>query len=149
MEKNPLQWKARLYQHKQKSPNWYINISLGVLVIFGISFYLENILFGIFVLLAGVTFIILGRTKPGIARFKIDERGVIINNTLYPFSELDSFWIEDETLYIKTDKTLSSHITLSLGDTNKEKVEEFLHEHLPKEEYERSIIDSIAEYINF
>lgn len=149
MEKESLEWHAPLYHHNQKGASWYTTIILVSLVVFGISYYVGNILFGLFVLIAGGAFIILGKTDPGIARFKIDERGVIVKNTLYPFSELDSFWVEHNTLYIKTDKTLSPHVVLPLGDIPTEDVVAFLEEYLPKEEYERNIIDSIAEYINF
>ena len=143
------EWEAPLYHQTQKKSGWYTNIILGAIVLFGIAWYVENILFGVFILLAAGAFVILGRSEPSIAKFRVDERGAIVNSTLYPYDSLESYWIEKNTLYIKRDNALSLHLFLPLGDINKEELEEAIKEHLPKEEYQETLIDTIAEYINF
>jgi hypothetical protein len=49
---------------------------------------------------------------------RIDNRGISIDGTLYPFKTLKSFWVdrnnEDPRLYLMTNGLMSPHITLPL-----------------------------------
>ena len=144
-----IEWEAPLYHHTKKESGWYVNIVLITLVMFGLAFYLGNMLFGIFILLAGSAIVILGKTAPNTAQFKINYDGVIVNKTLHPFTTLESFWMEEDTLFIKTNQSLFPHLVFPIIGVDIDTIKTIVSEYLPEEEYRKTVIDSIAEYINF
>lgn len=154
MQRQPLEWSALEHEHIHKNPDWFW--ALGIIAIAGAAaaIIFSNTLFAIVILVGAFTLAINAAKKPSRAGFKISERGVIINNTLYPYSSLESFWIEDKEyappkLLIKSKKLLSAHIIIPIENVSVADVRDYLLDHINEEEDSEPLSQKIAELFGF
>lgn len=149
----PVQWSAYEYPYERKGGDWYW--ALGIVVVsFAIAAYLfGNMLFGILILVAGFTVALYGAKPPELLHCEVNKRGVKVNNRVYPYGELRSFWVDEETLppklILRSEKVLMPHIIIPLGDANGEDIREFLSEKLSEEEMQEPLSHKIAELLGF
>lgn len=154
MQRQPLEWNALEHEHIHKNSDWFW--ALGIIAIAGAAaaIIFSNILFAIVILVGAFTLAINAAKKPSRADFKINERGVIINNTLYPYSSLESFWIEDKEyappkLLIKSKKLLSTHIIIPIENVSVADVRDYLLDRINEEEDSEPLSQKIAELFGF
>ncbi len=154
MKKNEdLEWQAPEYTHKEKDSEWYWGV--GILTLAGVAsaYMFGNFLFAVLVFLIGFTMALFGARKPKIITFEISGRGVRADNTLYPFQSLWSFWIlekeHENLLLLKSQKKLSTQISIPLGDTDPEMVRDFLLNYLIEEEGAESVAQRFMDYLGF
>ena len=146
-------WSAPEYEHKDKGTDWYF--ALGIIAISAsvASFLLNNILFSILILIGAITLAMYGVRKPSILNIEINDRGILVNKTLYPFNTLKAFWVEENTtppkLIIQSEKTFMPYLILSLENTNTDKVRIFLLEHIKEKELSEPLSQKIMEYLGF
>src|SRR3990167_9481497 len=91
-----IEWDAHEYEHKERSSDWFwavgiISVSVAIAsVIFG------NIIFGILVLISAFALSLFINRPPSTLHIIVDEKGVTRGKIRYPFSTLQSFWIDTE-----------------------------------------------------
>ena len=94
--------------------------------------------------------------------FSLTDRGIIVHNPssekggkMYPWSELDSFWIfynppVRRELSVKSKKTLMPYIKIQLAENlDPEKIKEVVAKFIPEEEQQESLIDNLAHLAKF
>ena len=64
-----------------------------------LAFYFGNFLFGIFIIIAGVTVGMLSYKETKVVTTKIVPKGIVFGRQLYPWTSYRSFWIEDEHVH--------------------------------------------------
>jgi hypothetical protein len=146
-------WMAHEYVYYEKSSNWYWILGIVTITLVIIAFLLNNLLFAIFILLAGGTLVLYGSKKPEILQFSATTTGVKVKNFLYPYQTLDFFWI-DETglepiLILEPKKRVSNQILIPLGDTEPQALREFLDAYIPEDYIERTWAQKIMEEVGF
>jgi len=146
-------WNTLEYEQKEKGADWYFVLGIIAISASIASFLLDNILFSILILIGALTLAMYGARKPATINIEINDRGVIISNTLYPFTTLKSFWIEENTttpkMIIQSEKTFMPYLILSLEDTNIDTVRIFLLEHLKEEELAEPLSQKVMDYLGF
>ncbi len=148
-----IRWDILEYEKKDKKADWYF--ALGIISISAsiASFLLDNILFGIFIIIGAITLAMYGVRKPKMLRIKINTRGVFINNMLYPLNTLKSFWIEDYAntpkILIQSEKTFVPYIVIPMKESDIDTVRIFLLEHLKEEVLVEPLPQKIMEYLGF
>ena len=149
-----IEWDAHEYEHKQRSPDWFwavgiISVSAAVAaVIFG------NIIFGILVLISAFTLSLFANRPPNTLRIVIDEKGISKGKIRYPYSTLESFWIDTEhphkKIILRSEKTFMPLIIVPLGDdTDVEQLHENLSHFLSEEFHTLPFVERLLEYLGF
>ncbi|MBI3627537.1 MAG: hypothetical protein HY220_02185 [Candidatus Sungbacteria bacterium] len=147
-------WRAPEYHHIPKERNWYIAgaIIAGSLLVY--SLMTANYFFAIFTLLA--TFIVYTYSVrlPKEMYGAITSHGVQINNRLYGFEDLNSFWIFYEPggikeLSLESKKAVMPYIRLPLGDAEPVKIREILVQYVPEVRHEESLAETLSRFIGF
>lgn len=146
----------------EEKPGFNIPVigTLGVLNIALIAYFIfsANYLGAFLFLLSAFTvfMIIYNRKKktPAEVQCKIRSQGVQLGNILYPYENLQSFWIFYDPPYhkeisIRSQKTLMDHIKIPVGDEDPVKIREILLEFLPEKQQEESFVDIFARNIGF
>jgi len=123
MEKETiLEWHSPEHHFDKKNNDWYW--ILGVICIGSsvLAFYFNNFLFGIFIIIAGLTLGMLSYRDTKIIPIKIVSKGIILGRRLYPFASYRSFWIEDEHThgYRILMHPLNSYLPLTVIPINEE-----------------------------
>ena len=154
LEAQQIEWEAPEYEFRKKSPDWFwaLGIIIAALIFSAIIF--KNILFAILAIVGGFSLALYGARKPKIVSFSISPRGIKINDKIYYYDDLKSFWINydpphKKELLIESKKTFVPHIAIILGEADPMAVREYLLKFLKEERIEESLITTIAKLLGF
>jgi hypothetical protein len=142
-------WVARR-PHRERSVDWYWG--LGSIALSGalVSIFFGNVLLAVIILLGAFSIGVLASREPREHSVVLDNRGVVIDGTRYPYSAIHSFWVEHETstprLFMSMAGIISSHFSFELEDeAHGNRVREFLRRHVREEEQGPHLGEHLAE----
>lgn len=146
-----ISWQALEYHFTEKSQDWYWALGIVAVAIAIASILYDNILFAVLILVGAFALAIYAGRRPEIITVETNKKGVVVNDTLYPFASLESFWVEenDNKLLLKSKKTLMPLIAIPLGDTNPKNLRSFLLELLTEEEHHEPASQKLMEHLGF
>lgn len=98
-----LAWETKEYEEKNRHPDWHWYAGLVAVLAAVIAFFLKDIFFGIFLLLAGAVVIVYAKRKPDQWNVSITTDGIVINDSLLPYADVKQFWLDESG---KQDKLL-------------------------------------------
>lgn len=129
---------------------WYVLIGSALIltIIFAIS--QKNWLFLVFIVLVTITYYLL-TTRQSVKRtYRIDSRGLTIEDRLFGFEELVGFSSQQRAKqnYIIFETTHLSQKYLSVPlKKDEKKIAEFLAKYLPEKEYDESFAETLRNYL--
>src|SRR5947209_1441453 len=91
-----LRWSAYEHEHIEREGNWYWALGIVAVCAALIAILFHDVLFAILILIAATTLGMLANVRPDMIDFEISDRGIRVGDTLHRFSEVISFWVEDE-----------------------------------------------------
>jgi hypothetical protein len=153
-EKEPLQWQAFEYGHRERSADWFWVLGIVALTSVVVFMILGNILFALLIIIAALLLALFAVRKPNVVFFEINERGIAANNTVYPYAALDSFCVhnpgEDRQpkLFLKSQKMLMPHVSIPLEGPSPEEVRTYLIEYIEEEDIPEPLPEKIISYFN-
>ena len=149
-----ISWEAPQHHHIEKGADWY-----WVLGIVGTSgaiaaAVLGNLLFAAVILLATVTMWVVANREPRIIPYAVTVRGIRIDDKLYPYTNLESFYIDEESplgpqLLVKPSALLSQLLILPLPEEHIDDIDDMLIERLSEEELEEPFAHKLLEFFGF
>lgn len=146
-------WTTPEFIHYEKSPGWFIVFILIAAAFLIAALLMKNYIFGLLVLLASFLIYTQALKKPPEIKITISQEGVFIQNALYAYKDLKSFWLfenpEIMALSLESKKILSPHISIPLARQSPEKIRQFLIQFIPEKKQEESVIDSITRHLKF
>ncbi len=91
-----IKWQAPEYQYHEKDVSWYwISIIIAALVI-GFSIWEKNFLFGLFVVIAEMLFIVWGSRVPRTVNFEATDTTLTIDeHKTYAFKDFETMSVDD------------------------------------------------------
>jgi len=153
MDMTKLTWTAPEYVYRHKTPDWYWILGIVTVTAAIVSVLLGNILFGFVILLSGFALALYGARPPRVITYTLTEKGIIADAVLYPYSTLESYWIDDTVLpsrlLVQSRKIAMPLIVIPIEEVEDEDVAEILTEYLREVEHEESVAQRIFEYFGF
>ena len=154
MAQRSIEWEAAEHVITKKSSDWFW--AVGIITISAIitCIILHNILFAIVILLSSIALTMHAVKEPPIHHYRITDRGIYIGDLFYPFSTLESYWLEEDfdplKLIIKSKKVLMPYIIIPLDDDmDPDEVNDYMSASLPIVEHHESIFHKLLEYLGF
>ena len=152
-EKPVFAWEAPEFASYSKSSSWFLLIVLiGVALIVIFAWQKNWTAVGV-VAAAALALIIQAKTKPKMLKCSLYRNGAVIDERVYPFETLKSFWIvygEHTYVRIAQAKRLSSNVNLPIAEEDPEQIRLFLAKFLPEEEQNgEDISDTIQRWFRF
>lgn len=148
-----ISWKAPEYIHTQKSADWYWIVGIISLTLATISILLSNLVFGILIIIGVFTLVLYSVKEPKTIRVEILPTGIKTNDILYPYINLESFWVEEKELapriILKTRKKIAPYVVILIGDGNPHDIREELLLHLPEIKHSEPFIEKLLIYFGF
>ena len=153
-------WEEYNYLYFPKDKDWKLSVGIISTTIALISFTFSNITFGFLILIATASLLIHAFKEPRIVRFEINTKGVRVNQEFWSFSDIRSFWIEDNRehhihsrILFSTNGLIDSLLVISLPlDATNDQIHD-IHEELvkilPEERMQESIFQKGLEYLGF
>ena len=151
----PMSWEAPEFTEYEKSRVWYIALfGVAALLVLAMVLVKNYIAAALFVLLAPVVYLASAK-KPRVLNFGISGKGVQIGDRLYPYDDLQSFWIFYEPhmdraeLSLRSRKAVMPYVRLPLGSQNPAVVHALLSRFLPERKHADSVVDAMARRAGF
>ena len=148
-----LHWNAPEHLHVDKTSDWYWSVGIITLALAAVAFIFGNVITGIFVLVAALTLVMHASRPPRIFRHEINDRGIVINDQLYPFLSLDSFWIPHDEfppkLILKSRKLFMPFIVIFIDEVDPEEVREIMLKYIAETEHREPFLKHLLEKFGF
>jgi len=150
-----ISWQGYEYTHYEKSSDWFWALGIVALSSAVTAIIFKNILFALLILIGAFTVALFAAKKPHLVHFEVTRRGVSIDDTLYPFTTLESFWIDEDehghhTLILKSQRVIMPYIIIPLVESIEfEDMRNTLLTKLEEEELHEPISHKIFEFFGF
>jgi hypothetical protein len=153
--KTPITWTGHEYLHFEKTSEWFW--ALGLISVAGsvTALIFGNVLFAILILIAAFVLAIFAAREPNEVTFTLSQRGLRIDDKMYPFKAFESFGIEEfspnhmHKLILEPKHIYALSIIIPLEGVDSDEVHDFLLNFLPEEDHEEPLIHKIMEWLGF
>ena len=127
------------------SRGWQIGITIFLIFCFLFFLWQKNY-FGIILILIIAFFVFFSPRQEKDNYYALTEQGARIKNEVFPWKNLESFWIFENPpeIYLKSKKSYFPYIILPLEEQNFNTIKNILLNYLPKEEAEKNLFDIIS-----
>lgn len=147
-------WEAYEHTHLKRNGDWFWVLGIFTLAGSAASILLGNVLLGLVILIGGGVGLILGTREPKLIPYAVTMRGLRIDNKLYPYSTLESFYIDEEEpagpqLLARSEKMLTPLIVMPLPEEHIHDIENIIAERLPEEFLEEPLAHKVLEFFGF
>ena len=150
---NDLKWNTLEYLYKEKTADWYWIVAIVTISIALIAIILNNLIFAILVIVSSFTMSLFASKRPEIATVEINNSGITVGNTKYPYINLYSFWVETREIHpkivLKSKKIFMPFIVILIDEVEPEQVREALLKYLPEEENVEPFLEKLLLYFGF
>lgn len=151
---NNISWHALEYKKREKTADWYWAVIIIAISIIVISILIDNILFAVLVILSVIALLMFSNRDPLVVEVEIDERGVRVQDELYPFSTLEAFWIditdaEDHKIILKSKKTMMPLIMVPIAEYDYKDIRIILLNKIEEKELQEPLSQKIMAKLGF
>ena len=152
--KTHLKWTAPEFEYYNKNKQWFIITGVIAGILFLIAIFTKNFLFGLLIGMSYFLVMTYSTKEPKDIQISITPKGIMIENALYEFENLRSFWIfynppVIRELSLRSKKTIMPYIKISLGEENPVNIRRALIKYLPEKKHKESTIDNLARNLRF
>ena len=147
-------WEAYAHHHIEKGGDWFWILGIITIAVTISSILFGNILFGILIFIAGLVTALHANRPPKMIPFAVTQRGLRIDDALYPYSTLESFFIneddpENPQLLVKSEKMFMPLLILPLPQEYVDEIEDLVASRIPEEKLEEPLATKLLEFFGF
>lgn len=149
-----ISWEGPEHHHTEKTSDQYW--ALGILVVVGsvTMIVLDNLLFGIVLLLIGATTALMWSRVPHMIPYSVSLRGIRIGSELHPYSTLKCFFLDEDhprnvQLLVQSNSIFTPLLVIPVPDEAIEDIEYILETRLQEEHLEVPLGHRILEFLGF
>lgn len=144
------EWEGENYSFEEKGADWYW--ALGIIATAAIiaCILFNNLILALVVAAGAGALALEARKAPRTHYFAITERGVVVDQSLYPYEDMLSFAVleyADESmppsLSIKTRHPLAPHILIPIIDHDPVQIYEIFLAEIPEGRHDQSVFDHL------
>lgn len=148
-----ISWNAPEHSYVEKRPDWFWAVGIVTLTLSAVCFILGSVIPGIFVVVAAVALVLHASHPPRTIYHEVNDRGVVIDNVLYPFLTLESFWIPHNEaiprIIIKSRKMFMPFIIIFIEEVDPESVREVMLRYITETEHHEPLLKHLIEWFGF
>ena len=144
-------WGIYEYSHSEKSVDWYWALGIIAIAMFVSTIIFHDFLFGVLILIASSMFAYLSIRKPNIIKVTVNDKDITINETVYPYKKLRSFYIDTDIaephLLLVSDRFFMPLIAIPIHDVDPESLHAILADHIKEQEMHEPQSHKIMEFL--
>lgn len=132
------EWQFPEFTKYNRNRRWYIIASIVVALLLIYAIATANILFAMIIVIATVIFVLNQKKEPKNISFKITEEGIVVDETLYEWSEIKNFWIiyeppQVKNLYFEFKSLMLPRLPIPLQNQDPVKIREILLDYIDED----------------
>jgi len=147
-------WRAPEYFYNEKGGGWYAALGALTVVLLVLAYLLNNFLFGVLIIVSSFAVALYGARRPKTVLFALTEQGLRIENRLYPYDNIQSFWMhydpprsKEMTIIFK--KGVMPRLSIPLEDADPNEIRDIFIKHVDEEPHEETFSDTLGRYLRF
>lgn len=150
-----ISWQHHEHTHKERSVDWFWSVAIIAIGAVILCLFFKLFLFAITIILFTLLAFHNAKKHPPLLRFEITRKGVRAGSTLYPYSMLESFWVEDtdyrDNILFRSKKPFSPILAIPFDSTeiDPELIRDYLLDYLNEEELEEPLYQILMEWAGF
>lgn len=149
-------WQAPEFEYRHKDISWYwISIITAVLIL-AAAIWLRNFLFGFFIVIAEILFIVWGGREPRTVDFKLTEKGLTIGNRkFYQAGNIENFSLDYhpdekwETVVLHFKQKLQPTLRITVPKNQFMEIRKALTTIAPEVEHHESLLEALEKFFRF
>ncbi len=146
-------WETPEHVDYIRGNDWYWAVAIITLTVAVLAFIFDNPIFAIFVIVAAIALVIKVSREPDTLRCEINDRGVVVNDILYPFISIESFWVDvlhhTPKLVLKSHRAMMPYIIIPLLNIDPEDVRAVLLTYVAEVEHPEPLLHKILDWLGF
>ncbi len=147
-------WEAFEHHHVEKKSDWYWVVGILVIASAVGAILLGNILLGIAIFIGGAVLLIVASRKPKIISYAVTQRGLRIDQQLFPYSTLEAFHVDEENplgpqLLVMSEKMFMPLLVIPLPEEYTDEIEDIIAAKLPTRHLEEPFGHKLLEFFGF
>jgi len=150
-----VEWTIPEYEQREKSPDWYWGI--GIIGVAGVvlSAVFGNFLLAVLIFISGLLLIVFSTKHPEMVAVEISEQGIAVQNKLFPYHNVKSFWILDRgegisKIVLNIDRMVNPILSLPVHpEIPLEDLRNVMLEFVIEEEMDEPVGDKISDALGF
>ena len=95
VKQDPLHFQTFEYEHRERNPDWFLAVGIITIALSITAIILHNVLFAFVIILSGFVLSLYAARPPKEIDVIINEKGIRVDSTFYPYPTLESFWVEE------------------------------------------------------
>jgi hypothetical protein len=149
-----VEWTAPEHEHYEKNADWYWWSALVAVALFATAIWQDSFLFAVIIVIGWIAIVIHAARVPRDIRHAVTERGLVVDNRLYFWKDLGSFWIFYEPplrkeIILESKKAIMPRMRIQIGESNPTEVREQMMRFLREREQDDSLIEMLARLARF
>ena len=152
-ESQTVSWEASEYIHRSKDFSWKIIFGIVVLIGVGLAIWAQAWTFAALVVAMGIAMGVFAFRQPKVKRYTLTHEHLQIDEHTYPLAEFRSFGVLAEdafySIMLIPTKRFMPAISVYFAQEDGEQIVDILSSHLPLEDIEPDIIDTIMRRLHF
>ena len=149
-----ISWDAPERHVAEKNSDWYWAVGIISFTAAALAFMFGQVIFGILIVVSAVALTLYASITPRVLHVEINDRGIIVDNTLYPFLHLESFWIDPHyfpsKIILKSQKTFMPFMHVHIDENiDPEEVRQILLNYIAETEHEEPLSVKLMERLGF
>ena len=145
-------WNAPTHIHTEKRRDWYWIVGIISAAIAITCFLFGELIVGIFVVVAAMALMIHASQPAQVIRYQINDRGIVQDDVLYPFVNLESFWIphnDSPRILIKTRQFFMPLMVIHIDEVDPERVRNILLRYIAETEHQEPFLKKLLDSLGF
>lgn len=149
--KTIVNWEAREYIEYKKNVGWYIGLTLVVIALCTVAFFLQEWVFMALVIVAAVALLTYTSRKPRMLHYSLSEKGLSEGNNLYAFDSFRSFGVMNESnhysIVLVPKKRFSPRVRVYFPEAEGEQIVDMFGARLPMEPVKIDLLDRLVRFL--
>ena len=147
-------WDAPEHHHIEKTGDWFVILAIITIALVIATIMFGNFLFAILIAISGGAVSLSASRKPEIIPFAVTVRGIRVDNEIYPYPTLESYYIDEDDprgpqLLVRPKHKFMQFIILPLPEECIDDIEEILSSKLEEEHLEEPLMMKVLEFLGF
>ncbi len=152
---NSVSWHGYEYEHSEKSRDWYLILGIISVAMAIAAVFFHNYLFAILIIVSAFSIAVHAAEPPKLKEFRVDERGLKVGAKLYPYENINSFWLDDgdnttnPQLFIELKRAFIPIIIIPADPAQIARTKEALLARLEEKEHKVPFSQTLMDYLGF
>lgn len=142
-----INWEASESIHHERDGMWFVGFITVVVVLLGISVWLQQWTFTVLIIIMAIALVIYTRRAPRNLRYSLSYNGLHIDQEFHSFDEFKSFGVLQEggvfSAILMPTKRFGQSLTIYFSEGEGEKIVDILGAYLPMENIHLDMMDGL------